>query len=342
MMNRKYPLDRVDFKAEMLQSPNPLEPTDEKSNPIDEANKTYWVNQYDMLLTQWAFVGPLLLEPVAHGAHGHSIESMELVMYLWRVIGHFIGIHPRFNLFTDCNYALGYARCKIVLERVYAPTLTRLATAQGARMSMAIVKSMRYYNPYLSWSSVMRRAYELFNIDAKRINRLVREERERVRAERRGQTFESTWTTRPDSSLPATEEDDPICDENANTLSDEERRLKLIEAGYNDRYEVLVWDGLPVERIQLASTRDQLMNTLMRFQINCSFKWQPMRSFARNANLLRQRRAQANRNKLQKSCAKSYDDAWRFDKCPFSAAIGTVEYHDFSYVLSEKMKTKSS
>jgi hypothetical protein len=326
MMNSKYPLDRVDFRPELLESSEQLKPADVDPSQVHSSNepKTLWVNQWDMLLTQWAFIGPMLLEPQAFGVHGHSIESLELVMYLWRAIGHFIGIHPKFNLFHDCDYTLGVARCKKILERVYSPALTQLLAPQGARMSFAIVKGMRYYSPYVSWSSIMKRSYELFNIDAKKINKLMRAEFGRSEDRKQDEA----------GGKAVKEQGRADCDENGNQLNSEDRLQKLLAAGYHDRYEVLVWDGLPVERVKLHSTRDQIMDSLMRFQINYSFKWQPMRSFSRNANMYRQKRAQENRQKLSKSCSESYDDRWQFDKCPFSAAIGSVEYEDFSLVLN--------
>jgi hypothetical protein len=59
-----------------------------------------WVNQYDMALTQFAFIGLLIMRPDKCGAPGISDDEMGNVVYFWRLLSYQLGIEDRFNLFV--------------------------------------------------------------------------------------------------------------------------------------------------------------------------------------------------------------------------------------------------
>lgn len=61
--------------------------------------QTVWVNQYDMALTQFAFVGLFLLRPKKCGAYKTSDQELEDVTYYWRILSYYLGIEERFNVF---------------------------------------------------------------------------------------------------------------------------------------------------------------------------------------------------------------------------------------------------
>lgn len=62
--------------------------------------RTIWVNQYDMALTQFAFIGLFLLNPKKCGAYYTTRQELEDVTYFWRILSYYLGIEERFNLFV--------------------------------------------------------------------------------------------------------------------------------------------------------------------------------------------------------------------------------------------------
>lgn len=59
-----------------------------------------WVNQYDMSMTQFAFIGLLFTNPIKCGAYHITTEELMDVTYFWRLLSYYFGIEDRFNLFV--------------------------------------------------------------------------------------------------------------------------------------------------------------------------------------------------------------------------------------------------
>lgn len=86
-----------------------------------------WVNQYDMVCTQFAIIGIGVVHPGAVGLHSITKEEWADLLYLWRVVGHCMGIEDQYNLFSsgDLNqngstsgssYVSAYWRCRQIME----------------------------------------------------------------------------------------------------------------------------------------------------------------------------------------------------------------------------------
>lgn len=110
-----------------------------KSNQILDKDHL-WCSQFDMVLTQWAFIGPLVLFPQKCGLHKCSDKDLELVIYLWRILGYVNGIDERFNI---CSGTL--EECKawftIILEKIFKPTIVVSDTKIGYEMCHGIAKT---------------------------------------------------------------------------------------------------------------------------------------------------------------------------------------------------------
>lgn len=72
---------------------------DDKADKLNPPAKR-WVNQYDMALTQFAFVGLFLLMPEKCGAHKLRDRQLTHVAYYWHIISYYFGIEDRFNIFA--------------------------------------------------------------------------------------------------------------------------------------------------------------------------------------------------------------------------------------------------
>lgn len=105
-----------------------------------ENDKYVWVNQYDMMLTQFAFVGLFLLWPQKCGAHHVTQSERNHIAYFWRLLSHKFGIEDRFNLFAyahahanDSDALTQLEMCRLTLEhmRVTRPNEMGLRMARG-------------------------------------------------------------------------------------------------------------------------------------------------------------------------------------------------------------------
>lgn len=53
------------------------------------------MSQYDMAVTQWAFVGPVIQFPTRYGIPNGTREELDGFTHLWEVIGYSLGIEDR-------------------------------------------------------------------------------------------------------------------------------------------------------------------------------------------------------------------------------------------------------
>ncbi|GFY44299.1 DUF2236 domain-containing protein [Trichonephila inaurata madagascariensis] len=77
-----------------------------------------YVSQWDMAITQWAFVGPIVLFRSRVGLHGCSDEDYDAVIHFWRTIGYLLGIEDKYNL-CHGTYDQVVKACERVLHKEY-------------------------------------------------------------------------------------------------------------------------------------------------------------------------------------------------------------------------------
>ncbi|XP_039314516.1 uncharacterized protein LOC105204899 [Solenopsis invicta] len=99
--------------------------------------------QYDMILTQFGFIGYILVSQEYLGIKTTS-EEMEGVVHIWRVIGSMLGIEDRFNL---CSGTVEETRalCQRLLEEVFVPALSKEGRKKNVHfdyMSNALLKGV--------------------------------------------------------------------------------------------------------------------------------------------------------------------------------------------------------
>lgn len=76
---------------------------DSELGPSQNAAGDLWVNQHDMAVTQFAFVGLFLLYPKKCVAYRVTRDELTDVAYYWRLISYYLGIEDRFNIFSLCD-----------------------------------------------------------------------------------------------------------------------------------------------------------------------------------------------------------------------------------------------
>jgi hypothetical protein len=111
----------------------------------DFSNAT-WISQYSMIITQWAFIGPLLMFPDKCGLHAHGEELQEIleaITYVWRVIGFLLGIKDEYNLCQE-DYRETIQLSHIIFNQIIRPYLTDplLNENPGYHMGLDVSQSM--------------------------------------------------------------------------------------------------------------------------------------------------------------------------------------------------------
>lgn len=111
--------------------------TDERKQHEGDAN--LWVNQYDMALTSFAFVGLLLLEPKRSGVHNVNEGVLSQLAYYWRLISYYFGIEERFNIFVyHDDIEKQFAYMQLLLDH-FKSILNESRPEVGVRMAQGIV-----------------------------------------------------------------------------------------------------------------------------------------------------------------------------------------------------------
>ncbi|XP_037025661.1 uncharacterized protein LOC119067029 [Bradysia coprophila] len=114
----------------------------EKHSTPTSVAPNVWVSQYDMVVTQWAFYGLMLMYPKSCGLYHVTNEELYEIVYCWRVISYFLGIDDRFSLWAD-NFEKTQQLCHLVFDEVYRPILDNQdPNSYGAKMADDIFTSM--------------------------------------------------------------------------------------------------------------------------------------------------------------------------------------------------------
>jgi len=103
--------------------------------------KEVWVNQFDMAITQFSFVGLFILYPDMCGAYNMSESDMLDIVYYWRVLSYYLGIEEDFNLFTyDEDSSRQKQLMQLVLDRVFREELKADKRPQvGVKMAEGVM-----------------------------------------------------------------------------------------------------------------------------------------------------------------------------------------------------------
>lgn len=105
----------------------------------------YWLNQFDMAMTQWSLIGIVAIRPQQCAFYGTTEQEFEEYFYFWRVIGYCVGIEDRFNICYDLDYYdetvayldICFKRCyKIHLDEQSPAVLKGMELTQGVFLAL--------------------------------------------------------------------------------------------------------------------------------------------------------------------------------------------------------------
>ncbi|XP_025415895.1 uncharacterized protein LOC112687342 isoform X2 [Sipha flava] len=131
------------------------------SRTSEKAGLGLRVSQRDMALTQFGFIGLMLVKKKELAIIGTE-EDERSIVHFWRTIGYLLGIQDKFNL---CQGTLEEVRCvcSIILKDYYAPAL-RKPTPEFNQMVEALIDGMKPISPMLDLDAFMTYLTEICGV----------------------------------------------------------------------------------------------------------------------------------------------------------------------------------
>ncbi|XP_064091065.1 uncharacterized protein LOC135204809 [Macrobrachium nipponense] len=117
-------------------------------------NPPLYISQWDMALTQYCFLGIILVYPNRMGAWRATEEDLEGFVHFWRGIGWLLGIEDKYN-FCKGTAAETKALCKEVEKFVIIPSLSR-SNWNNEHMSSSLMDGINMMVPGLSYPAMFR------------------------------------------------------------------------------------------------------------------------------------------------------------------------------------------
>lgn len=113
-----------------------------------------YISQWDMLVTQYSFLGVLVAHPWRVGAWWASEEDLAGLIHFWRGIGWLLGVEDKYN-FCNGNIADTRALC-LEMERFLIIPGFAAADWNHEHMSTSLVTGINHMIPFLSYPAMLR------------------------------------------------------------------------------------------------------------------------------------------------------------------------------------------
>lgn len=131
-----------------------------QTNPI-------FLNQMEMAITQFGFVGLFILFPKKFGAHGVSDEDMNAFLYVWRCLGYILGTDDMFNL-CDGDLETVRQRSRDIIHYWVKPNL-REVSRDWEHMTRCIIEGIHFYIPGITYEISLLYLCSMLDIHAPRL-----------------------------------------------------------------------------------------------------------------------------------------------------------------------------
>ncbi|XP_026476273.1 uncharacterized protein LOC113381812, partial [Ctenocephalides felis] len=111
------------------------------------------VTQKDLALTQFGFMGFILIRPKFLGIQCDDKKDREAFVHVWRCVGYMMGLEDRFNI---CRDSLEETEdlCEVLLAKYFAPLLSTY-NKDFEDMSKALLEGMWTFNPFIHFTTFM-------------------------------------------------------------------------------------------------------------------------------------------------------------------------------------------
>lgn len=117
-------------------------------------NPPVYISQWDMLLTQFSFVGLIVAHPSRMGAWWVSEKELAGLVHFWRGIGYLLGIKDKYNF---CNGTVEETKA-LCMEMEHLMVKPRIAEADWSyeHMSSALLEGISHMVPAVSYPAMFR------------------------------------------------------------------------------------------------------------------------------------------------------------------------------------------
>lgn len=119
------------------------------------SSSTLYLNQYDMIGTQFAFVAMIVLYPQKFGLARATDEELEGFIHFWRCIGYLLGIEDRFNFCSDDDLPTFRAFTSDYMEQVVKPAMKMSVSPEYEHMGRVVAMGANNYLPSTYESSYL-------------------------------------------------------------------------------------------------------------------------------------------------------------------------------------------
>lgn len=127
------------------------------------------MSEYDIMITQFAFVGFIVLHADKVGLIGDFDQNdMNSLLHFWRVIGYYLGASEKLNLYShEFNDVVGL--CRAIEADIFKNSLIKnaLKSPQGI-MSVNVIRAIKFI-PMLTFYGMMKHLYDILEYDTHEI-----------------------------------------------------------------------------------------------------------------------------------------------------------------------------
>lgn len=113
-----------------------------------------WMTQYDVALTQFAFIGLAMIWPHKSAMISAKPRELELINYYWRVLGWFMGMRDDFNACQFDSYEDVREFHRLIFEHEYKEKFAQHSCQKGLEMTQSICVAMHYFTPLITFNSL--------------------------------------------------------------------------------------------------------------------------------------------------------------------------------------------
>lgn len=135
---------------------------EDKFNLTSSNCPPHYLSQFDMSMTQYAFMGLLVSHPEKLGAGAATEEDLEGLIHFWRGIGWLLGIEDKYN-FCNGNVAETRALCQETEQLIIIPSLAA-ADWNYEHMATSLISGINIKVPGLSFPAMFRYLADLMNV----------------------------------------------------------------------------------------------------------------------------------------------------------------------------------
>lgn len=113
-----------------------------------------WMSQYDVALTQWAFIGLAMLYPKKSALIAASDTDLEHLNYYWRVLGWLMGMKDEFNACQFDKYEDIREFNRLIFKHEYKDKFEQSPCPLGLEMTKSICVALHYFTPLITFNQL--------------------------------------------------------------------------------------------------------------------------------------------------------------------------------------------